>query len=83
MAGASARTQPVDVVNANWTAGGPGEDGRFALMVVTKDGQRHVVEPSPAATTALLALAASGAQLLWDPDDRTLIAGGVRGHWLD
>lgn len=83
MAGASTSTRPVTVVNANWQAGDPGSDGAFALMVVTDDDERHVVEPSPAATTVLLALCASGAPLLWDPEARTLIAGGVVGTWFD
>jgi len=32
--------------------------------------------------TALLALAGSDAILLWDPEDRTLIAANVVGTWL-
>lgn len=47
MSGASEQTQRVTVVNANWTAGGPGDDGQFALMIVTEDGERHTVELSP------------------------------------
>lgn len=83
MAGASASTREIAVVNANWVAGPDGGDGSFALMVVTDDDERHDVEVSPAAATALLALCASPSRLMWDPESRTIIAGGVRGTWFD
>jgi hypothetical protein len=51
-------------------------------MIVTADGQQHTFAPSPASMTALLALARSDAILLWDPQDRTLIAANVVGTWL-
>jgi hypothetical protein len=35
-------------MNANWIAGGDGDDGDFELMIVTSDDRRHVVVPSPA-----------------------------------
>jgi len=82
MPGASERTSQVKVLNANWIAGADGEDGRFEVMIVTADGQQHSFEPSPAAMTALLALARADAILLWDPADRTLIAANVAGTWL-
>ena len=82
MAGASASTREITVVNANWTASPVSGDGSFALMVVTDDGERHVVVASPAAATALLALCASPARLMWDPESRTIIAGGIRGTWF-
>jgi hypothetical protein len=50
---------------------------------VPSDGERHEIEPSPHATAALLAISGSGAKLWWDPDGRTLIAGGVLGQWTD
>ena len=80
--GASEQTSQVTVLNANWAAGGDGEDGRFDVMIVTADGQQHAVAPSPAAMTALLALARADAILLWDPADRTLIAANIVGTWL-
>lgn len=83
MSGASSSTQPVAVVNANWEAGEDGTDGTFGLMVVTEDQERHHVSPSPAATTALLAMCASGAPMMWDPEARTLIVGGLVGTWFD
>src|SRR5436305_14268236 len=43
-------------MNANWIAGADGEDGDFELMIVTSDDRHHVVAPSPAAMTALVAL---------------------------
>jgi hypothetical protein len=82
MPGASEQTSQVQVLNANWTAGGDGEDGRFEVMIVTADGQQHSFSPSPAAMTALLALARADAILLWDPADRTLIAANIVGTWL-
>jgi hypothetical protein len=82
MPGASPQTQPVKVLNANWVAGPDGQDGRFELMIVTEDDQHHTVSPGPAAVTALLALAAADTILLWDPANRTLIAGNVVGTWL-
>lgn len=82
MPGASEHTQQVKVLNANWTAAADGEDGRFDLMLVTQDGEQHTISPSPAAMTALLALARADTILLWDPDNRTLIAANVVGTWL-
>jgi hypothetical protein len=66
-------------MNANWNAGPGGEDGRFGLMLVTSDDERHILEPSPAAMTALVALAQADTVLAWDPDNRTLIAANLRG----
>lgn len=80
--GASEQTSRVTVLNANWVAGPDGEDGQFEVMIVTADGQQHTFAPSPAAMTALLALAKSDTILLWDPTDRTLIAANIVGTWL-
>ena len=82
MPGASEQTSQVKVLNANWTAGPDGEDGRFEVMIVTADGQQHTFAPSPATMSALLALAKTDAILLWDPADRTLIAANIVGTWL-
>ena len=82
MPGASEQTSQVTVLNANWTAGGDGEDGRFEVMLVTADEQQHTFAPSPASMTALLALAKADAILLWDPAGRTLIAANIVGTWL-
>lgn len=83
MPGASQQTRQVKVLNANWAAGPDGDDGRFELMIITEDGQRHIVAPSPAATATLLALARADAILLWDPTNRTLIAANIVGTWLE
>ena len=82
MPGASEQTSRVTVLNANWTAGPDGTDGRFEIMIVTADGQQHTAAPSPAAMTALLALTRTDPILLWDPQDRTLIAANIVGTWL-
>lgn len=66
-------------MNANWVAGGDGEDGAFEVLIVTSDDRRHVVAPSPAAMTALVALAEADTVLVWDPADRRLIAANLRG----
>ena len=83
MAGASERTRRVTVVNANWSAGEPGGDGTFAFLLVTEDEERHTIEVSPAAASALVALTQADPVLLWDPDERTLIAANLVGEWLD
>ena len=66
-------------MNANWVAGAGGEDGAFELMIVTTDDRQHFVSPSPAAMTALVALAQADTVLVWDPADGTLIAANLRG----
>jgi hypothetical protein len=37
-------------------------------MLITEDGEQHVVAPSPAATLALVALSQADTVMLWDPD---------------
>ena len=68
------------IVNANWVAGPDGDNGRFEMMIVTDDDQRHVVAPSPVAMTALIALTQADTVLAWDPADRTLIAANLVGR---
>jgi hypothetical protein len=82
MPGASDKTRRVKVLNANWTAGPDGDDGHFGIMIVTEDESQYTVAPSPAAVTALLALAQANTILLWDPVDRTLVAANIVGTWL-
>jgi hypothetical protein len=48
-------------------------------MIVTEDDQQHVVTPSPAAMTALVALTQADTVLAWDPTNRTLIAANLVG----
>ena len=79
MPGASENTRRVKTMNANWQAGRTGDDGRFELMLITSDDQQHTLNASPAAMTALVALAEADTVLLWDPDNRTLIAANLRG----
>lgn len=66
-------------VNANWVAGPDGDPGRFEVLMVTEDDQRHVAAPSPEAMTALIALTQADTVLAWDPADRTLIAANIVG----
>src|SRR5205823_5574035 len=66
-------------MNANWIAGADGDNGDFELMIVTSDDRHHVVAPSPAAMTALVALAQADTVLVWDPADGRLIAANLRG----
>ena len=67
------------IVNANWVPGPDGDQGRFEIMFITDDDQRHVATPSPAAMTALIALIQADTVLAWDPADRTLIAANIVG----
>jgi len=83
VAGASKQTTPVRVVNANWEAGEDGTDGSFGFMLVTNNEERHFVQPSATSAAALVSLFTSGAPLMWDPEARTLIAGGLVGTWFD
>jgi hypothetical protein len=48
-------------------------------MIITEDDEQHFIAPSPAATTALIALAQADTVLVWDPADRTLIAANLVG----
>jgi hypothetical protein len=79
MPGASEQTRRVKNLNVNWIAGQDPEDGRFEVMVVTEDGQHHVIAPSPTALIALVALSQAGTVLAWDPTNGTLIAANVVG----
>ena len=65
-------------MNANWVAGADGEDGAFELMIVTSDDCEHFVSPSPAAMSALVAVAQADTVLVWDPADCILIAANLR-----
>ena len=77
--GASEEARRVEILNANWVAGGDGEDGQFELMIVTENGERHFAKPSASAMGVLVALAEADIVLVWDPDDRRLIAANLRG----
>jgi hypothetical protein len=79
MPGASEQTQRVKIVNANWVPGPDGDDGRFEVMFVTEDDQRHVAAPSAETVTALIALTQADTVLAWDPADRTLIIANIVG----
>jgi hypothetical protein len=85
MPGASENTRRVKIMNANWTAGEAGDDGQFALQLITSDDEYHTLEPSPPAMTALIALAQADSVLVWDPDNRTVIAANLRGtmRWTE
>lgn len=79
VSGASEKARRVKILNANWVAGQDGEDGRFELMLVTSDDEQHMLDPSPAAMSALVSLAQADTVLVWDPANRTLIAANLRG----
>ena len=80
MPGASDQTQPVKILNANWIPDTNGGDGRFDIMIVTEDDQRHELPASAASVTAVVALAQAGTVMMWDPPNRTLIAANVVGQ---
>lgn len=50
--------------------------------VVTEDDERHVIEPSTQAAAVLVSLTQASSVLLWDPQERTLIAANLVGDWL-
>jgi hypothetical protein len=77
MPGASKQTRRVKTLNANWVAGEDGDDGRFEVLLITEDDERHVVAPSPASTVALVALAQADTVLLWDPAGVSARAGDL------
>jgi hypothetical protein len=79
MPGASELTRRVKTISANWAAARDGDDGRFQVLIITEDDERHVVTPSPEAMTALVALTQGEPVLLWDPSGRTLIIANVVG----
>lgn len=81
MPGASQRTRHVKTVNANWSAGDEGDDGKFAILLITDDDERHVINASADAMVALVAITTQPqAVLMWDPEDSTLIAANLRGR---
>ena len=80
MPGASEQTQPVKILNANWIPDTNGGDGRFDVMIVTEDDQRHELSASAASITAVVALAQAGTVMMWDPPNRVLIAANVVGQ---
>ena len=82
MPGASAQTRRITAMNANWAPAEDHPDGRFELMLVTEDDEQHFVAPSPSTMNVLVGLTRTDAVLLWDPTNRTLIAGNIVGDWL-
>jgi hypothetical protein len=82
MPGASAQTQPVKALNANWIAGDGDHTDRFELQIITEDDERHVIAPSPDSVLGLLSLVRPDVILLWDPDNQVLIAANIVGTSL-
>jgi hypothetical protein len=84
MPGASEHTRQVTTVNANWVASPSGE-GRFEVLLITDDGERHVAPASATEMCALVALTEAPTTLLWDPADDTLIVANIVGRmpWTD
>ena len=80
MPGASDQTQPVKILNANWIPDTNGGDGRFDIMIVTEDDQRHMFPASAASVTAVVALAQADTVMMWDPPNRVLIVANVVGQ---
>jgi hypothetical protein len=76
--GASEQIRRVKVMNANWMAGGEGEDGRFELMIVTADDavSRARRESNGDERTRGRGPARRGP--LSDPANRTLTAANLR-----
>jgi len=70
----------VKVLKANWTPSPEGGDGRFELMIVSADDERHVIPASAGSVAAFAQLASSDTVLVWDPDGPTLICANVIGR---
>ena len=82
MTGASAGTQRVAYVNANWTVG-RNDVVAFELLVVTEDERRHTLQVPAVQMAPLLALTqVPDVVLLWDPAGPTLIAANLVGEWI-
>lgn len=79
MPGASAQSQWVKILDANWQPDPDGGDGRFELLVITEDDQRHTVPASVAATATITTLAIADTTLVWDPTNQTLIVANIVG----
>ena len=79
MPGASDQTRRVKILNANWQPNYDLPDGRFEVMIITEDDQQHTIRTTPAAMTALVALAQADTVLAWDPTNHTLIAANIIG----
>jgi hypothetical protein len=79
MPGASEVTRRVKILNANWAPDAAGGDGRFEVLVVTDDDERHTMEASPSSMTALVALAKADTVMAWDLLNRTLIVANIVG----
>lgn len=79
MPGASPKTRPVKILNANWIPDTVGGDGRSEIQIITADDQKFAVPASPASMTALVALAQANTVMVWDPEDGTLITANIRG----
>ena len=65
--GASDEARRVQDLNANWIAGADGEDGHFDVQIITSDDEVHILRPSLAAMTALIAITQGDTVLVWDP----------------
>ena len=85
MPGASEHTRRVTTVNANWLPSRGGPPGRFEILFITDDGERHAAPASAAEMSALIALTQAPTTLLWDPADDTLIVANIVGRmpWTD
>jgi hypothetical protein len=78
--GASDQTRRVKILNANWVPDPDGGDGRFEVMIVTDEDEQHTAPASPAAMSALVALAQADTVLARDPVNRTRIAANIVGQ---
>ena len=77
--GASDDARRVKNLNANWIAEADGEDGHFDVQLITSDDEVHILRPSLAAMTALIAITQGDTVLVWDPPNRALIAAKLVG----
>ncbi len=81
MTGASKHTARIDYINANWTAGATA-DSAFELLVVTEDGERHMMPIAADQLAAVGPLLRRDGVLLYDPEGQTVIVGNLVGEWF-
>jgi hypothetical protein len=79
MPGASDETKRVKILSANWVPDEVEGNGKFEVLIVTEDDERHVMPASPESMTALVALAKADTVMAWDPQNRSLIIANIVG----
>ena len=78
--GASTSIVRVTNVNVNRMASDGAGGGVFELLVVTEDRERHILTPLASDAIAQFAIVNASPVLLWDSENRTLIAADIMAN---